>query len=762
MLYKEKRMLEREIKFTRIYWDNRDSNKHLKEALCMQYQLKTLFTPLRNEMTDRVAGHINPATIGIFSLRPTHFVDELGYCFDDIEFNALCEEAIHNGNFTKDEIRIIEEVADYWKEKNTNTYIRSTLPKEIKNSIGGDDFKRESAAVYPLYRLSGAHLNFAKLLKIGLVGLIKEIEDAKANVKSEDSIAFYEGMILQLETIIEICISYRNYLTDLAIETAEPRKSELNKMAEIMNSIAHNPPKNFREAVQLVYLYMAASDSKEIGRLDAYLAPFYKKDIEKGTYTREEFVDMIVDFFDMVEYELHRDTRAVIGGVGREDEATSDELALIVLDAIEKRPMANRSDRNYQILPQVCLRCYKGMNEKLVNRAIELLGKGYCFPVLYNDDVNVPNVMRAMDVPNKTAQQYCLYGSGVYGIAAKSINTPNAYINIAKLLEITLNNGVDPLTERQIGPKTGKNYDCNTFEELMKRFEKQVEYSSKIANLYQEHVYNCCAIQCDFQLVSALMDDCISRGKAILDGGISHLGCTVGTYGNITTSDSLTAIKQVVYQDKKATLADIVEAIKNDFIDHDELLGLVSEVPKFGNDNKISDDVAEMVHGIVCNKIRDGKKYTRLDSTLAVIINNKLNVIMGANTGATPDGRLAGTYLSNAIGAFNGRDTHGLSALIHSMTKLDSSIHAGGNQNFKFSPNHFTNGGRAAKALLSSFFDLGGQQCNLSVVNQEDLEEAMKNPQEHENLLVRVGGFTARFIDLDEKTQRDVLERTAY
>ena len=151
-----------------------------------------------------------------------------------------------------------------------------------------------------------------------------------------------------------------------------------------------------------------------------------------------------------------------------------------------------------------------------------------------------------------------------------------------------------------------------------------------------------------------------------------------------------------------------------------------------------------------------------MDSFLAVIINNNMNSTLGRFVGATPDGRLAGTFLSNGVSPYNGQDREGVTALIRSLTKMDTSIHAGGNQNMKFSPRMFRGENPPARAFLSVFFAGGGQQVNLSVVDQEDMEDALIHPECHENLTVRVGGFTARFIDLDERTQKDVLSRTAY
>ena len=205
-----------------------------------------------------------------------------------------------------------------------------------------------------------------------------------------------------------------------------------------------------------------------------------------------------------------------------------------------------------------------------------------------------------------------------------------------------------------------------------------------------------------------------------------------------------------------------VQALDCDFSGKEMLQQALLDAPKFGNDKEEADEIAVRLHEFICQTIRSQKNRTRLDSFLAVLINNNMNVTLGQFVGATPDGRNAHKFLSNGNSPYNGQDKEGLTALILSLTKLDNSIHAGGNQNLKFARSMFEGDLTQIKSVLGTFFDLGGQQVNLSVVCQKDLEDALVHPESHENLVVRVGGFTARFIDLDKKTQQDVLTRTAY
>ncbi len=762
MFFKNYKPLQREIEFTNIYKQNKNSDRHLRELNCIKAQLEGIFNPLKCEDTDVFAGHINPASIGLFSLKATSFVDELGYCFDKNAFFEAYDNAVRQKTLTTAELDKLIEIAEFWEKENTNAKIRSALTNQQASSLAGDDYKSESAAVYPLYRIAGVHLDFEKLLKLGLVGLQNEIEQTKINAKNDDELLFLRCMHAQIDVLRDVCLKYANYLEKISENYSGDRQVQLKNMSVCMWNLSCNAPRTLHEAAQLVYIYMAAADARELGRIDIYLTPFYSNDIKNGVLTRDEAVKLVVALFDMIERELHRDSRVIIGGLGRPNTKKADEFALVVLDALAMRPKAPTSGCNFHILPQVSLRCTQDMDKQVFDRAMQILGTGHTFPLLYNDDINISNVMRAMDVNKKIAEQYAFYGCGEYVLSAKSVGTPNTLLNVAKLLELTLNCGVDPITNRQIGPKTLEVSLIDSFETLVCEFKKQLDYASELSAKFQELVYDVCAKECDFALVSALMDNCIIRKKALLNGGVYHLGCTVETYGNITTADSFIAIKQVVFDEKAVSLQSVKTALLNNFAGSEMLKAKLEAAPKFGNDDESADNITSQIHEMICQSLRLQKNNTRLDSHLAVVINNRLNVGMGLNTGSTPDGRLEGVPLSNAVGAFNGRDKNGITALMRSMTKLDASIHAGGNQNFKLSPKHFENGAVSAKILINTFFRLGGQQCNISVVNQQDLQDALVNPEKHENLVVRVGGFTARFIDLDEDTKRDILKRCAY
>lgn len=750
------RLLERELSFTKIYRDYQFAHKAERELAVLTQQIPNYFVCPKE--SDLIAGRIDRPLVVVSPCLEGDNLDKVGYGIDEQGCMDLLYMIEQDSSYSQEYADRVRDMIMFWKKENTNTKIRNRIPDKYAAALYTDDYNNASSAIHPIYRLAGVNLDFEKLYKYGLTGLIDLIQKKKDSVDDVDKQKLYSSMI---GTINLLKIVIGQYVDDIQQQLDQPldltqkRTNELKKMKTSLENLLENPPQNFREALQLQTIYMLSGRAVEIGRLDDYMCTIYHKSLEEGTVTREEAILLLDNFFTIIEEERGRDTRAIIGGVGRKNPKLADEFSMLVLDVLELR--------KYHFYPQVSLRYYKGMDERIYNKTLELLSQGYTFPMLYNDDVNVASVMRAMDVPRKMAEQYSFFGCGEYILAKDSIGTPNTALNVAKVLEITLHNGHDPETGMQWGPETGYFTNDTTFDELKNRYKKQLDFFCDASGSLEELVYDVCNEECSMLLMSILLDNCIESGKGFLDGGICHLGGTVETYGNVTAYDSLTAIKDVIYDKNLLTPEKLLEALRSNFIGFETEQLLLRRAAKFGNDNTLADGIASELHEYICKSIRRQNKRTRLDSFLVVIINNSMNVVLGRYVGATPDGRMSEEFLSNGNSAYTGCDKQGLTALLNSMAKLDTSIHAGGNQNIKLSVEFFTqNSFSTVKSIISTFFDMGGQQINLSVVNQQDLEEAMINPEKYENLVVRVGGFSARFVNLEPDVQKDILSRTSY
>lgn len=259
-----------------------------------------------------------------------------------------------------------------------------------------------------------------------------------------------------------------------------------------------------------------------------------------------------------------------------------------------------------------------------------------------------------------------------------------------------------------------------------------------------------------------LYEDCIERGKGIFRGGIKYLGGTIETYGNINTADSLTAINEVVYQKKLMTREQLLAILDADFEGYQKEQKLLLHLPKYGNDDVVADAMAKKVHEHITRVVREQAKEVGLHSYLVVIINNSANTTLGKFTAASADGRNKGVYMANANNPWNGNDKKGLTAMLNSLLKLSPEHHAGSVQNLKLSPELFENQSRIVKWLLASYFENGGTQIMISVVKRKDLEQAMIHPEHYSHLFVRVGGFSARFVELEKGVQMEILSRTLY
>lgn len=747
------RLFERELNFTNAYRKHINDDKAIREYACLKEQLVQSFRAVKEG--DLFVGRKELAMVTFIPLRMANQHDNMAYVMDFAQAEEVLEQIKASGEYDADYIKDVEEAIAFWKVENTVTKTRNAFTEEMTKSLAGDNYLEETAACYPLYRMAGVNLNFKKLLHYGLSGLVELIQEQATKTDVPEKQAFYTGLIGSLELIKDGCEMYRVEVEKMIEScTDEVRLEELKLMATSLKNIQVQPPQTLHESLQLMTIYMISCYATEIGRMDDYLCLMYEKDVKENGLTRETAIKYINQFFNIIEEELERDTRVIVGGYGRENGTKADEFGLVILDVL--------AQRIHHILPQVSLRYYKDMDQRLFDKSLEILGMGCTFPIMYNDDVNVKSVMHAMGVSQEVAEQYSFFGCGEYMLIAKSIGTPNILLNMPKVLELALHNGQDPVSGVSYGIETGELTDETSFEELMANYKKQAEYFVDLSGSFQELTYDTCNAECSFLLISLLQDNCIESGKAMLDGGFEHLGGTLETYGNITTSDSLAAIKEIVYDRQLMTLSKLKEVLAANFEGYEEEKQMLLDAQKFGNDYDGVDAITVEVHEHICNAIRDQRLRTRLDSFLVVMINNNTNTILGSGVGATPDGRCAKEFISNGNTAYNGRDKEGITALMKSMVKLDTKIHAGATHNFKFSVDLFNNNREKTKSLLKAYFALGGQQTNLTVVNQKDLEDALIHPENHANLMVRVGGFTARFVELDHPTQKEIIKRTAY
>lgn len=733
--------------FTKAYQKYEDAHIAIREAMCLDAQYPGVLGSIQEN--DLFAGRIERAAVGFSP-------DEWGQtAFGYYHLRDEFEAELKNPNLSATERKELEEMLAFWDKENTSSQVRSAYSKEMAKVIPSDNWMNEPGMVFPLYRLCGAYIDYKKLVTLGLPGLRAEIELAhkKAKEAGEDH-ELFEGMLIALDVLIKACLHYAEEARNLAVSASNERKEEYLAMAEVLEKISKNKPATFREALQLMWIYSIVSDVRNYGRMDVYLGDFLAADLDAGIITEEKALRLLQSLWQlMADRNTRVHGRVIIGGLGRPNEKNANRFALLAMEATRTV---------LEIEPQLSLRFYEGMEQALIDKAMEVIAAGRTYPILYNDDVNVPAVQKAFKVTREEALQYVPFGCGEYILDHRSFGTPSGVINLLKVLEVTLNNGIDPMTGKVVAPQTGGLTAFSSFEELLNAYKEQVESLVAVMADQQMLEYKVVSKQSANLYLSMLYDDCIARGKGIFSGGIEYLGGTLETYGNVNTADSLTAIKKLVFDEQKISKEELLEALKSDFVGYENIQRQLLEAPKYGNDDDFADSMMQEVHNHVCHTVRNQSERVGLHSYLVVVINNSANTLMGQWTSASADGRKSGRPMANGNNPTGGQDKKGATAMLNSLVKPDPTIHAGAVQNMKFSPELFSTQREKLDALLGTYFDSGGTQAMITVVNRGDLEQAMIEPEKYGHLFVRVGGFSARFVELGRDVQMEILSRTLY
>lgn len=756
-LYKRKGM-ELELGFTKIYRENQKESKAIKEARCLSYQIPRILLDIQED--DLFPGGCHYGAVG-FSSQIGGF---LYYCHEE-----KIQEEIRRCRDEKEYVKKLEEMLNFWRKENSRDRLRGTYSFRQNLALPTDDWEQEKAVAYPLYRIAGAILDFRKLLTEGLPGLEAEVNNRRKEETDPEKKAFYQACAISLETLKRVIRLYEKRACELAEQSQDPEVIKRMRLMEgAMQRIRQKKPEHLLEAAELFWMYVIVSEVRNYGRIDDYLGEFYAADIDAG-YLREEEADWIVKklWERMGKRRTITDGRVMIGGRGRKNEAAADRMAKACI-------RATRTLKNPD--PQLSLRFYKGMDPELMELSLQAIGEGCTYPVLYNDDVIIRDVQEAFEVSEKEAVSYVPYGCGEYILDHRSFGTPSGVLNLLKGLEIFMNftrsqdaeylSGTKGMeTEKALRKEAGieKSFlEYETFEAFYEAYKRFIEFHIEVLAEQEKLEYDFTGEICSLPYLSMLYDDCLERGKSVFGGGIQYLGGTMESYGNVNTSDSLYALKELVFDKKEIDRQDLLNALDADFAGFEGLRRRLKNCEKFGNDREKADEMARDLHRFVCLTAKKQAQRVGLDSYLAVIINNSANTSLGLLTKASPDGRRSGKPMANANSPQADADQNGVTAVMNSMLKMDTRIHAGSVQNIKFSKETYFKNADAVRQILDGYFGQGGAQLMITVVGKEDLEAALKTPENYSNLLVRVGGFSAKFVELSREVQEDILSRTCY
>lgn len=748
---------------------------------------------------------------------------EFSYEWLEAEFDTIEKRSADPFSISEDTRKKLREVHKYWKGKTTSELALSYMAPEAAAAIEHNIF---TPGNYFYNGVGHVTVQYEKVLEIGLEGIIKEAaqELAGCNVGDGD----YARKHCFLEAVIMSCaavIGYAGRYAALARQEADSctdraRKEELLQIASNCERVPAKGARSFHEACQSFWfiqqlLQMESSGhSISPGRFDQYMYPFYQKDMEAGKITRDEAQELVdciwVKLNDLNKardaasaegfagYSLFQNL--IVGGQNENGEDVTNDLSFLCIWA---------SAHVFLPQPSLSVRVWNGTPHELMVEAARLTRTGIGLPAYYNDEVIIPSLMNR-GLTLEDARTYNIIGCVEPQKAGKTEGWHDAaFFNMCRPLELVFSNGKDK--GEQIGPATGTVEQMGTFEEFYEAYKKQMEYCISLLVNADNAIDAAHADRCPLPFLSCMVDDCMKRGKTVQEGGAVYNFTGPQGFGIANVADSLYAIRKLVFEEKKVTLAEykkalalnygkgfdaitvqemtkeiikelvkagqqpsqtqiagIVKGIMDTEIpDKDRelcerLLAMIEEIPKYGNDIEEVDMFAREV-AYTYTKPLQNYRNPRGGIFQAGLYPVSANVPLGAQTGATPDGRLAHTPVADGVSPTAGRDINGPTATANSVSKLDHGIASNGTLlNQKFHPSALSGdeGLNNFVALIRSYFDQKGSHMQFNVVDRNTLLDAQKYPEKYQHLVVRVAGYSALFTTLSRSLQDDIIRRT--
>ncbi|MBP3927120.1 MAG: formate C-acetyltransferase/glycerol dehydratase family glycyl radical enzyme [Clostridium sp.] len=723
----------------------------------------------------------------------------VNWIIDEILHSPFEEREHDQFYFRNDEERQeVLELCRWWQGRTIDDMVTSRLEEDQKkgSQLGKKIYQTN------LYHYAGTgHLaiDYARLMKLGYGGLIKEAEDALANLSKRDpeyadKRDFYQAMIIMHKAASAYTERYAKLAEETAAKETDPkRKSELETMAENCHQIALNPPQTFWQALQLFNIATALiqvesnGHSISYGRMDQWLYPFYEKDLNNGTITR----DFALELIEVVYVKMNNPTKLkdkgsmalrngrgfggeslTIGGVDRDGNDATNDLTMLMLEGSAHTRMMN---------PWVCVRMHENTPYELKVKAVECIRAGYGHPKLFNDAPAIKGMMRK-GMTLEEARDYCVVGCVEIDLPGKEYGWHDAaYVNTPKMMEMVVNGGrcldCGPHCARwekcgalgeHVGPNTGDLTTYQSFDEVLESVNKQFTYWTDQMCSSLNIIDNAHRALKPIPYVSAFFEDCVISGHDLTEGGAKYNGTGPQASGMATCADTLATIKQLIFDEKRITGEELLQAIKDNWKGHEKLYALVnsSKVHHYGNDDDYADDLFKFMFECYCRNI-SGRKNPRGGIFSPGVYSVNANVAMGLNTNASADGRKAGEAISDNMGPVHtdagSHDINGPTAITNSLTKVDHSLATNGTlMNLRF-PQEAVAGVEGRDNLVSfidEYMAKNAMHVQFNIMSADTMKAAQKKPEDYKDMLVRVAGYSAYFVELGKPLQKDLIQRT--
>ena len=805
----------RAVLLTESYRQTENEPIIIRRAKAFEHILKNIPIIIRGE--ELIVGSTTIAPRGCQTY-PEFSYEWLEAEFDTVETRSA--DPFYISEKTKQDLR---EVHKYWKGRTTSELATSYMAPEAIRAIDHNIF---TPGNYFYNGVGHVTVQYEKVLAVGYEGIIAQAEEELSACSLGDSdyaerSHFLEAVIISCKAVI----AYAEGYADLAKKEAEAcggaaRKAELLAIAENCSHVPAKGASSFYEACQSFWFVQqllqieSSGHSISPGRFDQYMYPYYKADIDSGKLKREfaqELMDCIwVKLNDLNKcrdaasaegfagYSLFQNL--IAGGQNGEGMDVTNDLSFMCIQA-----------SMHVMLPQpsFSVRVWNGSPHEFLIRAAELTRTGVGLPAYYNDEVIIPSLV-SRGLTLKEAREYNIIGCVEPQKAGKTEGWHDAaFFNMCRPLELVFSNGVD--RGEQISIRTGDVEKMSTFEEFYDAYKAQMNYNISLLVNADNAIDVAHAKRCPLPFLSCMVDDCIKKGRSVQEGGAVYNFTGPQGFGVANMADSLYAIKTLVYDENKGRKADYKKTLQTNFgraLDSttlsemavqiagglkaagkevgekeiavilktvkeaaetpevkakgEKLLELIEAVPKFGNDIPEVDEFARDV-AYTYTRPLETFKNPRGGIYQAGLYPVSANVPLGAQTGATPDGRLARTPVADGVSPSAGKDVNGPTAAANSVSKLDHYIASNGTLfNQKFHPSALSGrkGLENFVALIRSYFDQKGSHMQFNVVSRETLLDAQKHPEQYRHLVVRVAGYSALFTTLSRSLQDDIINRT--
>ncbi len=709
-----------------------------------------------------------PKAVSTFPELTCHSVEDL---------HTLNERELQRYTISQEDIDTYErEVIPYWKGKTQRERIFNHVSKAWEEAYHAGVFTE-----FMEQRAAGHTAMDGKMYHEGLLDVKARIE---AKIKSLDYIydpeatdkqQELEAMAISCDAAILFAERHAELAEQMAAKEQNPqRKHELEKIAEVCHWVPAQAPRDLWEAIQMYWFVHLGTvtelngwDSMNPGHIDQHLFPFYQKGIADGTLTRNQAKELIsclwIKFNNQpappkvgvtaLESGTYNDfTNINIGGVDRNGNSATNELSYMILEVQEEL---------HELQPGLSIHIAENTPDDFLLAGIKVIRQGHGYPSVFNPDTYVKELVREGKTLEDAREGGCS-GCIEVGAFGKEAYLLTGYLNTPKILEITLNNGVDPETGRKLGLETGDPRLFKTFDELYEAWHKQMTYFVNLKLSVNNYIERMFSLYAPATFLSLYIDDCIEKGKDYYSGGARYNTTYIQCTGLGTITDCFTTLKKHVFEDQRFTMDEILEACATNWGQSEKMrLYIRNHTPFFGNDDEYADAIAVRVYDDLVSAI-EGRPNTRGGKTQLNMLSTTCHNYFGSVCGATPNGRLAHFAISDGTSPAHGSDSHGPTAVIKSLGKLDQTKSGGTLLNVRFVPALLKREEDQKKlaSLIRTYFKFGGHHIQFNIVDTSTLHDAQQHPEEYRDLLVRVAGYSDYFNDMTEQLQNEIIART--